>query len=104
MIPFSELPSVKRFNKLNRAKGTPVASDYNTAGIITGHNLYVLRSVTEDLIKGFFSDANQRRHISTSKADIATAVAALAEMLDEIERADTASRGTVPSYIISVFP
>ena len=79
-----------------------MASDYNTAGITVGHNLYIMRCVVEDLVKGFFSDANERRHISASKADIATAVAALAEMLDEIEHADTSQ--CIPSYTISVFP
>ncbi len=100
MIPFSELPAVQRFN---RGRGTTVASDYNAAGVRTGHNIYILRSVTEDLVKGFFCDAHERRHISASKSDIATAVAALAEMLDEIERADTSSR-IIPSYTIPVFP
>ena len=37
-----------------------------------------------------------------NSADIATAVAALAEMLDEIARADTSR--TIPNYVISVFP
>ena len=79
-----------------------MASDYNAAGITVSHNLYIMRSIVEDLIKGFFTDANERRHISQSKADIATAVAALAEMLDEIERADTSQ--AIPSYTVSVFP
>jgi hypothetical protein len=80
-----------------------VASDYNTAGITIGHNVYILRSVVEDLIKGFYTDANERRHISNSKEDIATAAAALAQMLDEIARADTAGRAA-KCYTISVFP
>lgn len=79
-----------------------MTSDYERAGITIGHNLYILRAVTEDLVKGFYCDTNEHRHISASKTDLATVTAALAEMLDEIEAADTSR--AVRSYAISVFP
>jgi len=66
-----------------------MASDYNTAGIKVEHNLYMLRSIVEDLIKGYFSDAHEHRHIAVSKDDLADCIDGLQTMITAIEKADT---------------
>ena len=75
-----------------------MASDQNSAGINVGHNLYVLRLVVLDLAAGFMRDPNERRYISSSKAEIAHAIADLSQMLEQIERADTSQTVREPPY------
>jgi hypothetical protein len=69
-----------------------VSSDHNTAGIRVSHNLYILRSVVEDLIKGYHSDAAEHRHIAVAKTDLAEVIAGLQTMLAAMEKADTCQR------------
>ena len=66
-----------------------MASDQNSAALNVGHNLYTLRLIILDLASGFMRDPNERRYISSSKAEIAHAIADLSQMLEQIERADT---------------
>ena len=74
-----------------------MASDYNTAGIHIGHNTYILLSVVADLSKGFHTDANERRFISASRADLEAAVGCLQGMIATINAADTSQSG--PCYV-----
>jgi len=66
-----------------------MSSDSNSAALNVGHNLYTLRLIVLDLASGFMRDANERRYISSSKAEIAHAISDLSQMLEQIERADT---------------
>lgn len=101
MQHWDNLHIAKRANAI--MKGNQVmASDYEAAGVTVGHNLYIMRSITEDLMKGFYCDPNEHRHISASKDDLATITGALATMLDEIAAADTSR--PVPRYTTPVFP
>ena len=78
-----------------------MASDYNLAGIRTGHNTYVLLEVVQDLIKGFHTDAHERRFITASRVDLEAAIGGLQDMVAAINRGDTAQtiaqRG--PAYV-----
>jgi hypothetical protein len=69
-----------------------VASDHNSAALNVGHNLFTLRLVILDLVSGFMRDPNERRYISSSKAEIAHAISDLSQMLEQIERADTSQQ------------
>ena len=69
-----------------------MASDFNSAGINVGHNMFVLRLVILDLAAGFMRDPHERRFISGSKDEIAHAIADLSQMLEQIERADTSQQ------------
>ena len=73
-----------------------MANDYNLAGIRTGHNTYVLLEVVADLSKGFHTDANERRFISASRADLEAAAGALMGMIAQINKADTSQPVYVP--------
>ena len=75
-----------------------MASDQNSAALNVGHNLYTLRLIVLDLASGFMRDANERRYISSSKAEIAHAIADLSQMLEQIERADTSRTVREPPY------
>ena len=75
-----------------------MASDQNSAALNVGHNLYTLRLVILDLASGFMRDPNERRYISSSKAEIAHAIADLSQMLEQIERADTSQTVREPPY------
>jgi hypothetical protein len=79
-----------------------MANDYDIAGITASHNIYILRSVVEDLVKGFYCCIHEHRHIATAYTDIATAIAALAEILDDIETADTSR--PVRHHATPIFP
>ena len=79
-----------------------MANDYDIAGITASHNIYILRSVVEDLVKGFYCCIHEHRHIATAYTDIATAIAALAEILDDIETADTSR--PVRRHATPIFP
>jgi hypothetical protein len=63
-------------------------SDYQSAGVVVGHNLYTLRAVIEDMRRGF-DDKHERRFLSAEKEVLAQAIDVLVEMLDAIEAADT---------------
>lgn len=69
-----------------------MASDQNSAALNVGHNLFTLRLVILDLASGFMRDPNERRYISSSKIEIAHAIADLSQMLEQIERADTSRK------------
>ena len=101
MQHWDNLWTTKRANAILKGEPT-MASDYDAAGVTIGHNMYILRAITEDLGRGFYCDPNERRHISASKEDLATVTAALAQMLDEIAAADTSR--AVPRYTTPVFP
>jgi hypothetical protein len=66
-----------------------MASDYNAAGVTVSHNLYVLRSVIEDLIQGYYSSASEHFFIAASKADLELCCKGLIGLLGSINQAET---------------
>jgi hypothetical protein len=75
-----------------------MASDYDNAGRRVGHNLYILRSVAEDIVKGFSCDASERRHITEGRRDLADVFGALQTILTSIDNAATSrpAQGILP--------
>ena len=62
------------------------------AEVRVSHNLYILREVIEDLIKGYDTDPNTHREIAASRDGIADAITGLQLMLAAMEKADTYRR------------
>jgi hypothetical protein len=66
-----------------------MASDFAAAGVVVGHNVYVLRSVVEDLIKGYYSNAHEHRYVEASKVEIEQASDCLRLLVASLNGADT---------------
>jgi hypothetical protein len=66
-----------------------MASDFNRAGITVSHNLYILRSIVDDLVQGWYRDPHEHRMIVASKADLEYADTYIRGLIAQINAADT---------------
>lgn len=88
----------EEFERDEEQEEVSMASDHSSAALSVGHNLFTLRLVILDLASGFMRDPNERRYISSSKAEIAQAISDLTQMLEQIERGDTSQTVHEPPY------
>jgi hypothetical protein len=69
-----------------------MASDYNEAGVIVSHNIYILTDVARALIQGWYNDTNEHRHIAASKDDIKLVSLVLQGLLSSINETETTQK------------
>lgn len=66
-----------------------MASDFVSAQIKVDHNMHVLHAICDDLVQGYYGDANEHRAIADYKQDLEVVENILRGLVYSIKMADT---------------